>query len=499
MASSTAVSGVRRANLTAWNTPRELLRIIIILALPVTATNALQMMLGFVDTRMCSPLGPEALSAMAIGRQSTMLLMAVFMGLGVGITAYVARLTGAGEGQKARVYATIGILSGGLIGLVLLVLGLVFAEPVVKMMVTGSGDSASPASIALARRYAWDIMRILFISMGAVGLQVSAVSVFNSLGRTIYPMFLLMLANVANLIGNILLIPHFQVAGSAGATAIMNTITAAVAITTLTRHGALNWDWRRYVEPLQKAWEMLKIGLPVTMQMTLRGLSMLTVLKLITLLPNHVAGQGALLVGLQAEGIAFMPAFAFSTAAATLVGQNLGAGQPRQARTSALYCVLGSQLIMWSMGTLLFLYPKWFVLLFIGHNAPEIVAPATGFLRIMALCLPGLGLGMTMMGVLRGAGDTMITAAISLVAMYFVRLPLAAFLALENVAGTGLGLGWGLHGIWCAMTLSVYVEAGLAYARFATGKWARVKLSGTTAPAAPASMAAELATETDAA
>lgn len=494
MASHPTAVGARRANLTAWNTPRELIRVIMLLALPVTATNALQMTLGFVDTRMCSPLGAEALSAMAIGRQSTMLLMAVFMGLGVGITAYVARLTGAGLPEKARHYATIGVLTGAVIGFGLLILGLTFAKPAVQMMVTGSGAGVNTASVELARRYAWDMMRMLFISLGAVGVQVAAVNVFNSLGRTIYPMFLLMLANIANYIGNVLLIPHYQVGGSAGSTAIMNTITASVAVFVLTRHGALNWDWRRFTEPLSKAWEMLKIGLPVTAQMTLRGLSMLTVLKLITLLPDHVAGQGAMLVGLQAESIAFMPAFAFSTAAATLVGQNLGAKRPGQARTSSLYCVLGSQIIMWTMGTLLFLYPHWFVMLFIGHNAPEILDPAAGFLRILALCLPGLGLGMTFMGVLRGSGDTMITAVISLVAMYVVRLPLAAFLALTNIGGTGIGLGWGLSGIWWAMTLSVYVEALLAYARFASGRWARVKLSDTE-PAA--TVAVELASEQD--
>lgn len=496
MASPPVAVGARRANLTAWNTPRELVRVIMLLALPVTVTNALQMTLGFVDTRMCSPLGAEALSAMAIGRQSTMLLMAVFMGLGVGITAYVARLTGAGQPEKARVYATIGVITGSVIGLVLLVLGLAFAKPAVQMMVTGKGAVLDPASVELARRYAWDMMRILFISLVAVGMQVAAVNVFNSLGRTVYPMFLLMLANLANYAGNVLLIPHYQVGGSAGSTAIMNAITASVAVFTLTRHRALNWDWRNFAAPLTKAWEMLKVGLPVTMQMMLRGLSMLTVLKLITLLPDHVAGQGAMLVGLQAESIAFMPAFAFSTAAATLVGQNLGANRPQQARTSSLYCVLGSQLIMWTMGTLLFLYPRWFVMLFIGHNAPEILDPATGFLRVLALCLPGLGLGMTFMGVLRGSGDTMITALISLIAMYFVRLPLAAFLALSNIGGTGIGLGWGLTGIWWAMTLSVYVEAILAYIRFASDRWARVKLAG----ADPiATEAVELASEQDAA
>jgi putative MATE family efflux protein len=495
MASHSLSTGARRANLIAWNTPRELVMVIILLALPVMVSNALQMTLGFVDTRMCSPLGAEALSAMAIGRQATMLLMALFMGLGVGITAYVARLMGAGQQEKARVYATLGVISAGVIGLILLILGWLFAKPAIQMMVTGQGDGANPASIALARKYAWDLMSIMFISLVGLGVQVATVNVFNSLGRTVYPMFLLMLANVANLAGNILLIPHYQVAGSAASTAIMNGVTACVAIYTLSRHKALDWNWRSFVEPLTKAWEMLKVGLPVTAQLLLRGLSMLTVLKLITLLPDHVAGQGAMLVGLQAESIAFMPAFAFSTAAATLVGQNLGARRPGQARLSALYCMVGSQVIMWGMGTFLFLYPKWFVMLFIGHNAPEVLEPAAAFLSVLALCLPGLGLGMTTMGVLRGSGDTMITALISFIAMYLVRLPLAAFLAMENIGGTGIGLGWGLQGIWWAMTFSVYVEAILAYIRFASGKWERVKLAGTETAV---SVAAEMVTEQEA-
>jgi putative MATE family efflux protein len=453
-----------------------LVRVIVLLALPVTATNALMILLGFVDTRMVSPLGEAALSAMAIGRQSTMLLMAVFWGLGIGITAYVARFMGAGQRGKARAYATTGVLAGGAIGVALMLLGLLFAKPAVEMMAFGHGGGVAPEDLVQAQRYAWDLMRIFFISLAAVGMQVAAVNVFNSLGRTVYPMWLLLLANLANFAGNVLLIPRFEVAGSAGSTAIMNGITASVAILALTRQGALKWSWRQLAKPLGRAWEMLKVGLPSTLQLSLRSLSMLAVVKLVTLLPDHVTGQGALLVGLQAESLAFMPAFAFSTAAATLVGQNLGARRPDQARTSALYCLAGSQLIMWAMGTLLFLYPQWFVTLFVGHNAPAVLGPAAGFLKVLALCLPGLGLGMTMMGVLRGSGDTPVTAGISFIAMYAVRLPLAAFLALRGAGGTGLGLGWGLPGIWWAMTISVYVEAALAYARFAGGKWAKVRL-----------------------
>jgi Na+-driven multidrug efflux pump len=214
---------------------------------------------------------------------------------------------------------------------------------------------------------------------------------------------------------------------------------------------------------------------------------MLILLKMITYLPDSVIGQSALQVGIQVESIAFMPALAFMTAAATLVGQNLGAQQPRQARSAALYCLLGNQLFMFVLGGAIWLWPAFFVRLFIGGNAPEVVEPTAHFLKVLALCLPGLGASQTLMGVLRGAGDTPFTVWISLISMYLVRLPLAWLLAFSGEAGAGSsgilgsglvlhGYGWGLSGIWWAMTLSVYVEMGLTLWRFSSGKWARVKL-----------------------
>ena len=131
------------------------------------------------------------------------------------------------------------------------------------------------------------------------------------------------------------------------------------------------------------------------------------------------------------------------------------------------------------MATLFYFDAEWFIKLFIGNSTPEVVEPAALFLRILAFCLPGLGVGMTMMGVLRGSGDTRITAWITIFSMWIVRIPLIVFLGLDKIPGTDIsfGMGYGLPGFWWGMTLTVYVEAGLAYWRFATGRWAKVKLS----------------------
>ncbi|MCB1217620.1 MATE family efflux transporter [bacterium] len=473
--SKAIAAAARRKSMISWNSPAELVRMILILALPVTATNALQTLVGFVDTRMVSPLGAEALSSLAVGRTSMWMLMAVFMGLGTGITAYVARLLGMNDEEKARHYAIVGVLAGLLIGTVLLLVGLAIGPGPVKMMVTsGHGDVAG--NQALAQRYAWDYMRILLIGLGGVGFQMACVSVFNSHGKTMFPLWLLVVTNIVNFAGNWFLIPRYEVAGAAWSTTLTTVTAGVVAFVMLRSEGDISLDWAAIKRPLAKAWEMFSLGFPVTLQVGMRAMAMLAIIKIITLLPGSVVGQSALHVGLQAESLAFMPAFAFSIAAATLVGQNLGARQVDQARISALYCVAGSQVIMWTMGILFYVFAPQFITLFIGKATPEVLAPAAEFLRIMAFCLPGLGVGMTLNGALRGSGDTAITAWIAFTAMWIVRLPLMGILAFDDLLGTGIGLGWGLPGLWWGMAISVYVEASLVAWRFNTGKWKTIKL-----------------------
>ena len=71
-----------------------------------------------------------------------------------------------------------------------------------------------------------------------------------------------------------------------------------------------------------------------------------------------------------------------------------------------------------------------------------------------------------------------ITAVITIGAMWILRMPLVVFMAFADIGGSGFGLGMGLSGIWWAMTITVYFEAAMAYWRFSTGRWAKVKLAG---------------------
>ena len=474
-----AFSPAKQNNLTSWQSPGELLRIILVLALPVTITFLLQSLINFVDIRMISSLGSSALASMGVGRHVLWLINASFIGMGAGITAYVARLTGAGEPDKARAFATIGVISAGVIGLAFTAVGFgIGAEPI-KFLVTSEGGGVDPTAIAETRGYVWDYIRVLYIGLIGMGAMFAINSIFNSLGRTVFPMWLLIVSNIANFLGNLLLIKPFGVAGCAFSTVITTVIAAGVGLLMLSSQHAVTWNWSLLTTPFRRAWEMAKLGFPAVLAVLARSLAMLALNKIITFLPDSIVGQSALAVGIMAESLAFMPAFAFSISASTLVGQNLGAQKMLQARTSSIYCVGFSQVIMLVMGLLMFFFPGWFIVLFIGNNAPDVTDAATEFLRILALCLPGLGVSMTLGGVLRGAGDTRTAALITLTAMWIVRVPLVAFMALTDIMGTGIGLGLGLPGVWWAMTITVYVEATLSFFRFQSNRWARIKLAGT--------------------
>jgi len=417
-----AQSPVKQQNLTSWRSPAELVRIILVLA-------------------------------------------------------YVARFTGAGDYEKAKAYATIGIISAAIIGLLVTVVGLIVGAAPVQFMVTSEVEGIDPAAVEATRQYVWDYIRVIYIGLAGLGAQFAIASVFNSLGRTVYPMWILVVSNIANFLGNLLLIRHFEVAGCAFSTVLTTVIASGVGVILLSTQGAITWDPKLLIKPLLRAWEMIKLGFPAALAVIARSLAMLAMNKIITFLPNSIVGQSALVVGIMAESLAFMPAFAFSISASTLVGQNLGAKQEKQARVSSIYCVGFSQVIMVVMGLLMFFFPEWFILLFIGNNAPDVTPYAVEFLQIMALCLPGLGVSMTLGGVLRGSGDTRTAALITLTSMWIVRVPLVAFMALENIWGTGIGLGMGLAGVWWAMTITVYIEAALSFWRFQSNKWAKIKLA----------------------
>jgi len=161
-------------------------------------------------------------------------------------------------------------------------------------------------------------------------------------------------------------------------------------------------------------------------------------------------------IALNVESLSFQPGFAFGVAATTLVGQYKGAKEDNLARLASVEAWKRAIIFMGSVGVFLFLFPEYLVQIF--TRDVEVVKYASSVLRIIAVIQPLLATANVMSGSLRGAGFSKIPMVISGVGMWFVRIPLAYFLAIK--------MNLGLVGAWIAMSTDISLKAIANYYMF---------------------------------
>ncbi|MBV9850059.1 MAG: MATE family efflux transporter [Armatimonadetes bacterium] len=435
-------------------------RAVWMLAWPSVLTMLLQTVNSFTDRFFVGHLGSDALAAVGVAGQLMFLLFSVGMSVSVGTTALVARFTGAQEPDEATVAANQSVWIAGIASLLCVALMLPLRGAVVAQM-----HLSAPAA-ALCVQY----LTLTILGVPALFLMLILGGVYRGLGDTVTPLLVMLGVNVIHLGGDFLLIfgnagfPKLGLPGGALALLCSQVVGAILYVTFLRRSPVSGLLTRK--RRLEMAWarRILNIGVPAALQNLSRVLSMLLFTGVLARTPEATAGVAALTIGLTSESIAFMPGFAFSTAASTLTGQNLGAKNPDRAERAA-WAALGQGLsVMVAMGTVFFIFAPQFAHLF-THD-PQVVPLAVAYLRISALAEPFLGFGMILTGALNGAGDTKAPAWASAVTMWGVRLPLAVLLAQT--------LRYGTVGAWWAMAASTVAGGLWAWYLFKRGRWKTV-------------------------
>jgi Na+-driven multidrug efflux pump len=161
-----------------------------------------------------------------------------------------------------------------------------------------------------------------------------------------------------------------------------------------------------------------------------------------------------------------MPGFGFANAAATLVGQNLGAHNPKRASQSAWLAALYYLIFMAVLGVLFIVFAPYWILIF--NNDPAVVQMGADFLRITSTTFIFIALGLVLGRAQNGAGDTMVPLIINLVALWFIQVPLAFLLAYTA--------GMGIKGIWYAVAIAPVVGGLLSVYFFQRGGWQHKKV-----------------------
>lgn len=419
-------------------------------------------MVGIVAMIMVGGLGSTAIAAVGISNQLVWLAYVVFLALGVGSTALVARAVGAGDITEANRVARQGMLLGCALSLITGAVGAIWAPTFLRMI------SDDPELVRMALPH----MRISMCTtlLAAVSFGLSAT--LRGAGDMRSPMFANAAANVANVfllygfINGKLGMPRMGVAGAAVGASLARLISCAILLWVagsgrcVIRLAARD-DWRPDLGLIRR---IANVGMPSAMEQGLMTLGMLMFSKIVVGIGTAV--YAAHQIGVNVAQLAFMPGQGFAMATTTLVGQSLGARRTDLAERFARTAQRIGGAMMVAMGVGFFLFGRQMAMLYTAEA--EVIALAATVLRWSAFSQLPNSIYFIYAGALRGAGDTRWPLYISFAGIWGVRLNLSRFLI--NT------LGWGIAGVWCAILCDMLVRAGVMTLRFRSGKWKAVRV-----------------------
>ncbi|MGI6631851.1 MAG: MATE family efflux transporter [Bacillota bacterium] len=431
------------------------------LAWPVMAESFLQTFAQIVSMALVGHLGASAVTSIGLSMAPLNVFYGLFTGLGVAVTAIVARFMGAEEERKAAHAAAQGVLLSAVIAVAGAVAILVFARDLVVWM------GAEPEVVIQGTRY----LRAMTPGLFFMWMSTVLTGALRGAGDTRTPMKVNIMISVLNFVLNLILvygflgIPAMGVLGAGLATS-MARITGGALIYGFYLAGhtvippKLKYDFCWDKPAVLKT---LRVGLPAAGERVLMSSSSV-------LYQRMVAGLGTVsyaahTIGINAESISYMPGQAFAVAATTLVGQSLGAKDPEKAERSTYESLKLACLLVSLMGAVFYFWPD--VLMGAYTSDPDVIRLGSVYLRIMAFCQIHQAFGFVLTGGLRGAGDTKFPMIVTAVAAWPIRLVMTHYLI--NVVRTGV------EGAWWAMAADGLFKGVASFIWFRMGRWKRTK------------------------
>lgn len=441
---------------------REDRKRVLTITLPSLFELVLSHLFTMVDTIM---LGRSAISAVAIAavgltNNPMNLTRSILLSLNIGTTAGVAWAIGAKEQRSASHISRNAVLLNSLVGMIASMIVFTFAGQIVTFM------GAGPDTYDYARTY----LRIIALGLFPQSITFAITASLRGVGQTRLPMTYNLIANMLNVIGNYVLIfgklgfPALGVTGAAISTMLSQVIGCLLALFTAFRaHTPVQFffdrNWRLSLKWIRR---ILSVGLTSMLEQLIMQVGFI-------IFARQVSGLGTTIfaahqIGLNINGLTWMPGQAFGVAATTLVGQSLGAGEKKKA-TDFVRLVHRLSMCAAAVIAVLFLTCSQFIAGLYTTDA-QVAALSAGVLKLIALGMPGISTQLPIAAALRGARDTRFPLMASMAGIWIFRVILAPHFIYT--------FGWGLAGAWLTIVLDQTTRAAVVFARFKTGRWLTV-------------------------
>jgi putative MATE family efflux protein len=442
-------------------TAGSLNRAIFLLAVPMVLEMVLESLFAVVDVLWVGRLGANAVATVGLTESMVMLVFAVGAGLGLSTTAMVARRIGEKDHEGAADAAVQAIFLGFIVSLAIGLPCLLLAPRLLRLM------GASPEIISVGSGYA----RICLGGSCAVLLLFLNNAIFRGAGDAAIAMRLLWVSNIINLILDPCLIfgwgpfPRMGVTGAALATFTGRSIGVIYQFYRLLkgteRIHILGRQIRVHLEVLLR---LVRVSLTGILQFAIAHTSWIGLVRIVS------AFGGAALAGytiaIRIVMFAILPSWGLSNAAATLVGQNLGAGKPERAETAVWRTGFYNMIFLAAVGVFFVLFAEPVVRVF--THEPAVVPLATACLRIVSYGNIGYAYGMVMLQAFNGAGDTVTPTIVNFFGFWLFEIPVAYWLAIP--------LRLQSNGVFWAIVIAEGAIAAASAILFKQGRWKNKKI-----------------------
>jgi putative MATE family efflux protein len=422
---------------------RQKIKVVWTLSVPAILAQITSIMMQYIDTAMVGSLGADASAAIGLVSTTTWLMGGLCSGLSSGFSVQTANLIGAGDESGARNVLKHGLLTALIFSCVLMAVGVGIGGKLPIWL--GAGDDISQNATRYFIVYS---LSLPFLQLGSI-----AGAILQCSGNMKTPAILDASMCILDVIFNFIFIHYLGVVGAAIGTALAEIIIAilmlyAVCIKSPVLRIKRKEKCRFDINIIKK---MLIIGVPMGFEHAAVCGAMIASTKIIASLGTIAIASNSIAV--TAESICYMPGYGIASAATTLVGQSIGAGRDKLAKSFATLSVLLGSGIMSVMAVIMFfICPGIFNML---TPDPEVRILAAKVLRIELFAEPLFGASIVASGALRGVGDTLIPSILNLISIWGVRITLSVLM-----------VGYlGLEGVWLAMCIELCVRGLLMLGR----------------------------------